>query len=365
MSTPSPISGNPLRAIFEVSAALVSSTVFREVLAQLVAKIGEATNVSSCDIQTYVPEREVCIYEAYWSVRGLTEADRDYIGTVTNLRDRPDIRGILESNGLFEQHLDDPDLPAQDREEIVKWGYKSTLDVPLRVGDQVVGLLGVQESRFVRHFTPAERDLFGWLCELAAVGIYNAGVLRRQLERSRHLAALMEINRALAASADPQAVFGTIGSSAAAAFDAPRAIVYEYDRDADTMTARSIYQREYDPEYDRTGTAEPVEVALTDRSILTAAAPTVDQASDSEADAATVESLTRWGERTCLNVPMVCRGEPLGVFMLSWTAQERILTHDELALAAGIGQQAAVALKIMQLSEGPTGTAGQTAREEA
>jgi GAF domain-containing protein len=358
VSTPSPLSGNPLRAIFEVSAALVSSTVFRDVLAQVVAKIGEAMNVSSCDMQTYMPERDVCIYEAFWSVRGITDADRDYIGTVTNLRDRPDIRAIIESPGLFEQHLDDPDLPEQDREEIVKWGYKSTLDIPLRVGDEVVGVLGIQESRFVRHFTPAERDLFGWFCELAAVGIANAGALRRQQERAGHLQALTEISRTLAGSGDPQTVFATIGSAAAAAFDAPRAIVYEYDQKADNVTPRFIHQREYDAEYDTTGVPESVDFAIGDRSVLTATWPTVDQVSDPETDPATLENMQLWGETTCLNMPMVYRGEPLGVFMCLWTDRERILTHDELALAAGMGHQAAVALKNVQLSERLSGTLG-------
>jgi GAF domain-containing protein len=364
VSTPSPLSGNPVRAIFEVSAALVSSTVFREVLANVGAKIGEAMNVSSCDIQTYVAERDVCIYEAFWSVHGLTDADRDYIGTVTNVRDRPDIRAILESPGLFEQHLDDPDLPDQDREEIVKWGYRSTLDIPLRVGNEVVGVLGIQESRFVRHFTPAERDLFGWLCELAAVGIYNAGVLRRQQERSLHLAGLTAINRALAESADPQAVFATIGSSAAVVFGAPRAIVYEYDEGADIVTPRFIYQRKYDPEYDSTRVSESVDAAIGDRSVLTATWPTVDQVSDPETDPATLENMQLWGETTCLNMPMVYRGEPLGVFMLLWTEQERILTHDELALAAGIGQQAAVALKNTRLTASSGGVSGRAAGDQ-
>jgi GAF domain-containing protein len=364
VSTPSPISGNPLRAIFEVSAALVSSTVYREMLTQLVAKIGEAMNVFSCDIQTYVPEREACIYEASRCVDGLSGTDRDYIGTVTNLRERPDIRAIIDSPGLFEQHLDDPDLSDEDRGEIVKWGYRSTLDMPLRVGGKVVGVLGVQESRFVRHFTPAERDLFGWLCELAAIGVYNASALRRQQERSLHLAALTAINRELAESADPQTIFATIGSSAAAVFGAPRAIVYEYDEGADIATPRFIYQREYDPEYDTTGVSEPAGAAIGDRSVLTATWPTVDQVSDPETDAATVENMTKWGETTCLNMPMVYRGEPLGVFMLLWTDQERIPTHDELALAAGIGQQAAVALKIMQLSASSGDLSGRAAGDQ-
>jgi hypothetical protein len=45
-----------------VTASLVSSTRAEEAFADVVAKIGEAMNVWSCDPMTYVPERDITVY---------------------------------------------------------------------------------------------------------------------------------------------------------------------------------------------------------------------------------------------------------------------------------------------------------------
>jgi GAF domain-containing protein len=346
---PSPLAGNPLRAIFEVSSALVASVDYHETLAALCAKIGEALDVSSVDIQTYEPELDVCVYDAYWALAGLTDDDLAYLGTVTRVSERPDIRAILSSAELTEQHTDDPHLSANDREHLQKWGYKSTLDMPLRIGDQVIGILGVQDVRFVRRFMPAERDQFHRLGELAALGIHNARMHRLQQERSRHLESLIEASRALASGRDPQDVYDAIALAAATAFGAPRSVVYEFDAAADTVTPRAIYQREYDPTYDTVGVTEKTDDALGDRSLMWSPVPVLEHVSDPALCEGSRTALQEWGEATCLNVPMVVRGQPQGMFMVSWTDRERLVTADELALAAGMGQQAGVALRNARL----------------
>jgi hypothetical protein len=91
VNAPSPLSGNPLLAIFAVSEALVSSIEYSEVLANLAARIGEAMNVMSCDILTYDAEREAFTFDALWSTAGASASDRALVGRVVRLRDRPDL----------------------------------------------------------------------------------------------------------------------------------------------------------------------------------------------------------------------------------------------------------------------------------
>jgi len=344
----SPLAGNPLRAILEVSEALISSPVYEEVLASLVEKIGLAMNVWSCDLQAYVPERDACIYVAAWSVPGLTDDEVAYLGTVTNVRDRSDIRDLLESTGLTEQHVDDPALSAHDREQLAKWGLKSTLDMPLWVGDRVVGILGVQETRFVRHFTPAERDQFARLCELAAIGMYNAEVLRADRERARHLAALYDVGHALATVREPQEVFALITRAAAEAFDAPRCLVYDFDAASEQMTPRAIYQSDYDADYDTTGVPESAAEVMGDLALLRCAEPCLEHASDPGLSDDVRQTFELWNEKTALSVSLLYRARPFGALMLAWTGQERVVTSDEMALLKGFGQQAAVALAMVE-----------------
>lgn len=194
------ISGNPLRAILEVSAALVSSLEYRDVMANVAEKIGRAMSVWNVGISSYDAARDVCVFEGWWSAGGITQYDIDYIGTVADLRERPDLRRILESRETVVEHVNDLTLPALNREQMAKWGVKTEVDVALRVGGEVIGMIGLEEHRFVRDFTPVELDLFAKLCELAAIGIHNSLVYTRQQERNRHLGSLLAVSRELSAT---------------------------------------------------------------------------------------------------------------------------------------------------------------------
>ena len=358
VATAEEISGNPFRAVLAVSEALVSSTVYEEVMANVAEIVGMAMSVWDVGISSYVAERDICIFEAWWCEGGNTQEDIDYVGTVAELRERPDLRTILDRPGVHVESIADRALPAKDREEMTKWGVKTSVDAALRVGDEVIGLLGLEEKRFVRDFTPVELDLFEKLCELTAIGIHNAMLFRRQQERARHLVSLTAIGHAFGSSADEQSLFDEIVHGAAEALGAPRAIVYEFDVATDMLTPRAIYQRDYDADYDTVGVAETVEGALGDRMLLTGGRPVVEHVSDPDLSADERATLERWGEKTALTVPIAFRGEALGVLMLIWSDRERQVAPDDLGLAAGIAGMAAMALRSARLRSA-SGDAGK------
>jgi len=75
----------------------------------------------------------------------------------------------------------------------------------------------------------------------------------------------------------------------------------------------------------------------------------VEQAADLELDPAAREELTERGEHTSLNVPLIYKGLPLGLMRLIETRQERHFSADEIELARGIGEQAALAFQNARL----------------
>jgi GAF domain-containing protein len=320
-------------------------------MATVAEKIGRAMSVWSVGISSYDARRDACIFEGWWCEGGITQEDIDYIGTVADLRDRPDLRHIIEMPGVQVERVDDPSIPALDREQMAKWGVKTSVDVALRVGGRVIGMIGMEERRFVRDFTPVELDLFAKLCELAAIGIHNAQIHRREQERALHLRSLLAVSHSLTSpGAARHGLFPAIATSAAAALGAPRAVVYEYDAAHDTLTTRGVFHADEIEGYDTLGVAESVEEALGDRSLLTARDPLVEHVSDPELSQDARDLLSRWGEKTCLNAPLEYRGEPLGVLMLAWTEREHLPTPDELALCTGIADQAAAALQNARLA---------------
>jgi diguanylate cyclase (GGDEF)-like protein len=83
---------------------------------------------------------------------------------------------VVRERRIVEVHRDDPNLPADEAAEMDRWGEKSNLDGPLEFGGQVIGVLGIVESRHCRRFTDAEKRLFSQLAVLAAIAIHNADV---------------------------------------------------------------------------------------------------------------------------------------------------------------------------------------------
>jgi len=192
------------RAVLDVGSALVSSLAFEEALATVVQQIGETMGVASVGMWRFSPARRVAVFEAFWSRDNALAQIGDHIGRTIALDARPEVALLLESREVVEHHIDDPGLPEKTRTMLEKQGIKTMLEAPLMVGDEVLGSLSLAETREARRFPAGERELLGQLCKLAAIGIHNAELYRRQEEHHRRALSLLESSRAMAVAADTQ-----------------------------------------------------------------------------------------------------------------------------------------------------------------
>lgn len=187
-------------AILEIGAALVSSLELEEALTTVVERIGAALDVTSVGLWRYSPPRSTATFEAFWSRDGDVPQDGDHVGRVVKLDTRPDYTVLATERRTVEHHLTDDDLAAEIRSEMETRGHHSTLAAPLVVGDEVLGCLSLAETRRERRFTEAEHTLLGRLCQLAAIGIHNAELYRREEEQRLRAESLLESSRAVAVS---------------------------------------------------------------------------------------------------------------------------------------------------------------------
>ncbi len=341
---------NPFRAVLDVGTALVSTTALEDGLAQVAQKIGEAMMAWSVDIQQYDAERDILVYEAYWCAGGVTADDLAYRGTVTNVWERPQWRKVLGAGQVIQQCLDDPGIAPEERAKMEEWGTKTTLDAPLRVGDQVIGVLGIAETRFVRRFSTMEIDLFGQLCDLAASAINNAKLFRRQQERERHLRSLLDASRTLTATLDLDEVLARVATEACEALRAAQASVYEYDAEGETIVYRAMYDRASGLSgHDAIGTIYRLAEHPGDADIVHGDEVVVENVSDAALPADRRASMEAFNEKTCLSVPLRFGERPLGILRLYEFGAERRFTPDEVELARGLGEQAAVAVRNARL----------------
>jgi len=86
---------------------------------------------------------------------------------------------------------------------------KSYMGVPMIVGDQVLGVLSVQNSIYEDHFTESDLRLFTTIAANTAIAIQNARSFEEAQIRAQREHALSEITAAVRASTDPVAIMRT------------------------------------------------------------------------------------------------------------------------------------------------------------
>jgi GAF domain-containing protein len=162
--------------IARVGATIASSLTIDEVLSAIARQVCEAFGVASADIHRYSADADMLDYVASWGVaEGFTEEGAG-VGESYPPEMRLNYVPVVRERRIVEVHRDDPGLPAAEAAEMDRWGEMSNLDGPLEFGGQVIGVLGIVESRYCRRFTEAEKLLFSQLAVLAAIAIHNADV---------------------------------------------------------------------------------------------------------------------------------------------------------------------------------------------
>ena len=337
---------SPQSILAEVSATLASSLAAEDILATVARQIGEAMGVFSCDIWEYEPGTRHLTFVVTWCAA----EENPYggsVGDAAELDDWENMLAVVDGRRTVELHADDPDLPPRDRASFDKWGFQTTIDTPLVYVDRVIGVLGLVETRKPRRFTPIEHTLCEQLAVQAAIAIHNARSLRRLEEQNRQLQALREIGAALTSTLVFAEALDVMAREAAEALHVSRCIVSEYTEEGGELTPLVAYERE--PAAGLGGRSGPPPPARPSARLLLDRGTHVEQISDPSLDPRARGELRERGEHTSLNVPLIYKGLPLGLMQLIETRGERHFGPDEIELAHGIGEQAALAFQNARL----------------
>jgi len=338
-----------LALLFEATRAVTSSLVLEDVLELVTRTTAEAMGTFAADIFDYSAADNAMVASGYWAL-DITPEDEDYLGFRISLDERPGYYACVDEPRLIERQLDDPDWPPGEREIAARWDEKSGLVAPLLYGGELIGLLGCTEKRFVRHFSDEDKEFLELLAVPAALAIHNARVFREQEERMRRLATLRDCGRAVASSLHVDEVLATLAHKAAEALGSPECVIFDYDAAADTLTAKALYEEDPQGNEDL-GVPFPLGESPSDRVLLENRRVVVETISDPDIAPDSRASMERWGEQTCLNVPLHFGDEPLGILVLIETRRERVFSQEETELISGVAEQAAVAIHNARLYE--------------
>ncbi len=163
----------------------------------------EALDLWSADVWGVSPEGDTLQCLAFWSRDG--DRAQGCVGAIAPLAQSQDLRRIVLAGETIERHADDEALSPADAAALRSQGLQTRVDVPLRLGEEVLGVLSLVERRCVRRLDSSERALLAHLCDLSALAVRGESRARAADERGRLVEDLMHSGQAMVESLRVQA----------------------------------------------------------------------------------------------------------------------------------------------------------------
>jgi diguanylate cyclase (GGDEF)-like protein len=209
-----------LASLLDSSRALTSAVTLEDCLSRVCRTAAEALATDECVVYEYDPRRDAIVFRAVYGAEGQAEG-AGAPGTSYPLDEYPSDREILRGGEVVQETLSDQSLPAAVRASMERLGEQTCLNVPLLVGEEIMGLLVLIATRRERAFSGVEVELARALGEQAATAIRHARLYRSGDRQNRRLLALLETSRVLVSSLDAAAVLGEVRREVAGLFAVP------------------------------------------------------------------------------------------------------------------------------------------------
>ena len=104
-----------------------------DLLAAVVANVGEALDLWSVDLWTFSDDADTLECRAYWCRDPAAAKTRGCVGAVIGLDQSHDLRRLVLTGQVVERHVDD-ELPPADAAALAQAGFTHRIDVPLLAG---------------------------------------------------------------------------------------------------------------------------------------------------------------------------------------------------------------------------------------
>ena len=324
----------------------LSATVdLHETVDLLAAGLRDLADAADCDI--WMPEADHLRCVASCDVQGF---DRAVVGRTLPLETYPLTQKILaDGRPVALASLHDAQIVPAEHDAMRTWGFESFLSIPMVSAGDLVGLIDLYDV-VPRDFSPLG-DALGPSSDILAGAFAKATLLdrleqsNRELRRqNERLASLVSAGRSLTSTLVLEEVLSAVARTAAAALGSDECVIWEYSPEDDAIVDRSFYSPAADS-YVGLGSET---IALRDnptyRRLLASAEAVEETISDPRLDPDSRESMEKWGEKTCLTVPLVVGPETVGLLVLIETRAERHFAREERDLTRALADQAAAAI---------------------
>lgn len=228
--------------------------------------------------------------------------------------------------------------------------FRRILSVPLKVGEQIIGVLYVCDNELTGVFDQDEIRLARLFADQAAVAIQNSRLFQKTQQRLQVLSLLFDTSATISTSLDIDNVLRATAQQITAALGIEGCTFSLWDQEQNVLVSRLDYATDlewWQPE--APGTTYHLDEYATTLQVLTSRQPLVIQAGDPDADPAELAWMKTEEIITLLMIPMVVRDKVIGLLELQEACKEREFTSTEIGLCQMLANQAAAAVENARL----------------
>ncbi len=333
-------------SLLHAGRSITSSLVLQEVLDSVAREVVVALRAAYCVIWEYAEHEDSIIQRAGFSLDPAFTVEGDVIA----LEERPREREILFSREPVIEVLADPELDAQSRESMERWGEKTCLSLPLWFGDAPLGVLAVCETERERPYTAEELELARGLATQASAAVNNARAYRDLAERHRELELrarrerlLNDLGVELSSSLDPRTLLDSACRRICELLEATGGEIWASRDEQQVECLASWANGGFVEEW--VGRRYPLD-HWSASSLAMDAGETLVIVSldDPRLGAAERRVMEEWDQRSLLVLPMQARGRTLGTVEITQAGRERVFSRDEVAIAEACARLTALAV---------------------
>ena len=224
---------------------------------------------------------------------------------------------------------------------------ESMVVVPMRYGDLTIGVISLSKLG-LDGFTSDDQRLLTILADQAATAVGSTRLLTRTQDLAGELRRLLDMSAELSGSLDPRQVAERMAGHLARAMGVDECVISYWDRPGDRVESlgyHPIHRLEaLEPFFDISGFPETLRVLERQDTVII-------DADDPTADRAEVELMLRDGNRSLAMLPLVAKGQSIGLVELL-SNESVAFTEERLGLARTMANEAAMALENARLYEG-------------
>jgi PAS domain S-box-containing protein len=228
------------------------------------------------------------------------------------------------------------------------WDFGAVVGVPIRWGDESLGVLVVISSE-VGVFTERDSELLVLFATQAAIALQNARLFDEARRRNRELALLNRVIAASAASQEFELILDMVCRELARALDLPQAAAGLLNEDRSRAVVVADYQSGQWPS--NVGREVALEGIGAARFLLAQEKPLIISNVQADPLMDPVRDLLKEREiRSMLLVPLLFEGQPVGALVLG-SQEPRVFSSGAVDLAQRVSEQVSGAMARARLAE--------------